>query len=127
MSLLDDIGDKLIADAVVEGATGWALYKSYQPNSPDKAVTILETGGVEPDQTEGTAHTFPSFQTRVRGDNLGYEEARTKIQEVFDSLNNATIAGYVYIYANDSGPIPLQYDTADERPEIVWNFSTMKS
>jgi hypothetical protein len=127
MSLLDDIGDKLIADGVAGGVTGWTLYKSYQPDSPDKAVTILETGGPDPDQTPGIAHTFPTFQMRVRDSTFEYEAARTKIQEVFDSLNNATITGYVYVFAKDSGPILLRYDAADERPELVWNFRTMKA
>jgi len=127
MSILDDIGDKLVADAVVNGATGWTLYKSYQPDSADQTVTLLETGGEEPDQTQGIAYTFPTFQARVRGAELQYDVARTKIQEVFDSLNNSTIAGYVYVFASESGPIPLRYDTADERPEIVWNFRTMKA
>jgi hypothetical protein len=127
MALLDDIGDKLVADAVADGATGWTLYKSYQPDSPDKSVTVLETGGPEPDQTPGVAHTFPTFQVRVRDSTFEYAAARAKMDEVFNSLNDATVSGYVYIFAADSGPLPLRYDAADERPELVWNFKTMKA
>lgn len=126
MSILDDIGTHLTSDGVVAGATGWALGKSYMPPDPDKIVAIFETGGGAPDQTPGTAYEFPTFQVRVRGSKFGYEAARTKIQEVVDSLNNATVSGYIYIYPVQSGPIVLRYDRDDNRPELAWNFATMK-
>jgi len=126
MSILDDIGTQLTTDGVVGGASGWTLAKSYQPATPDKMITIYETGGKEPDQTPGTTHDFPTFQIRGRGVEFGYAALRTQMQAVFDSLNNATISGYVYIYAIDSGPIALRFDTAENRPEMVWNFRTMK-
>jgi hypothetical protein len=102
------------------------LFKGYQPHTPDKTITIYETGGPEPDQTPGTTHDFPTFQVRGRGAEFGYEALRTKMQEVFDTLNNASISGYVYVFGVDSGPIPLGYDKEDDRPQLVWNFKTMK-
>lgn len=125
MSILDDIGAKLEADNVVKGATGWGLGKGYMPSSPDQVITIYETGGPEPDQTDGTPHTFPTIQIRGRGVEFGYSELRTKMQEVYDSLNNSVIAGYVYVYPVESGPTPIGFDKENNRPELTWNFRTM--
>ncbi len=129
MSILDDVGSLLITDGVAFSDTtvDWALFKSYQPESPDKCITLYETGGPTPDQTNITTHTFPSFQVRGRGAEFGYAALRTKMQAVFDSLNNSTISGYVFIYAENSGPLTLGYDKSQNRPELVWNFSTMKT
>lgn len=126
MSILDDIGTHLTTNSVVGGATGWTLFKSYQPASPDKTITIYETGGPEPDQTPGTGHDFPTFQVRGRGTEFGYEALRTKMQEIFNTLNNASVSGYVYILALDSGPVSLGYDKDGNRPQLVWNFKAMK-
>lgn len=127
MSLLDDIGDKLIADGVVEGATGWKLYKAYLPDSPDQCVVIYESPGPAPDQTGGTKYEFPGFQVFVRGADFGYSAARTKMQAIFNSLNDADIAGYVYIYAADSGPVLDEADKSDNRPVLFMSFVTMKA
>ena len=126
MSILEDMGAHLISNSIVDGATGWALYYGYVPASPDQIVALHETGGLEPDQTVPAASSYPTFQVVVRGGKLDYATTRTQIQAFVDSLNNATIAGYTYIYPTDSGPIPLRHDREDERPEMVWNFRAMK-
>lgn len=126
MDLLDDIGQKLIDDGLVNGDTGWKLYKSYLPPSPSQAVAIYEMPGPEPDQTPGTAYEFPAFQVFVRGNEFEYDVARTKIKEIFNSLNNADISGYTYIYASDSGPLLDLYDKESNRPVLFWSFRTMK-
>lgn len=126
MDLMDDIGQKLIDDGLVDGSSGWKLYKSYLPDSPDQAVVIYERSGVEPDQTIGIAYEYPAFQIYVRASQFKYNLARTKIREIFNSLNNADIAGYVYIYATDSGPILDEYDR-ENRPAVFWTFKVMKA
>lgn len=125
MSLLDDIGAKLTSDGVVGGATGWTLGKSYLPPSPDQVVALFETAGPEADQTEGTRYDEPTFQVRARGATFEYDQLRDKMTEVFNSLNDATIAGFVFVFAVQSGPLPLGYDE-NNRPELSWNFATMK-
>jgi hypothetical protein len=126
MSILDDLKSQLATDGVVDGATGWGCYLGGQPETPDKTITIYETGGDgEPDQFSGTEHTYPTFQVRGRGAAFGYEALRTKMQDVFNSLNNVDISGYVYVYPVDSGPIALGYD-GNNRPQLVWNFKVMK-
>jgi len=125
MALLDDIGTKLTSAGVVGGATGWSLAKAFEPPTPNKVVTLYETGGGPPDQTDGTKYDLPTFQARVRGDEFGYEAARTKMEAVFDALNDATISGYVFVFALDSGPLSLGHDGAT-RPLLTLNFTTMK-
>ena len=125
MALLDDIGTELTTAGVVGGATGWTLAKAFEPPTPDQVVTLYETGGGLPDQTDGTKYDLPTFQVRVRGDEFGYEDARTKMGDVFDALNDATISGYVFVFAAQSGPISLGHDGAT-RPLLTLNFVTMK-
>ena len=125
MALLDDIGTYLANAGLIDGVSGWTLYKSYLPDQPDQAVGLFETGGDPPDQSEGTRVDVLTFQLRVRGKKLKYDEAHTKILAIFNALNDADISGYVYIYGMQAGPIPLGYDV-DERPELSINFECMK-
>ena len=126
MSILDDIGTVLSDAGLVDGASGWKLYKSYMPDSPDKAIALFESGGKIPDQTTGTSHDFPDFQVRGRAGAFGYEILRTKMQAIFNELNDSTISGYIYVFASQSGPMPMGYGKGDNRPELSWNFTTMK-
>jgi len=126
MALLDDIGSALTTAGLVGGATGWTLYKSYFPDKPDQVVGLFETGGDDPDLTEGTKYDMPSFQVRVRGQEFEYDTARTKIEAVFSTLHDATVSGYIFVFAVNSGPIPLGYDK-NNRPDLSWNFQTMKA
>lgn len=125
--LLDDIGNKLIEDGLADGSSGWALFKSYMPPSPSQVVVIYERPGIEPDQTPGIPYEFPVFQIYVRGNEFEYDIAREHIKKIFNSLNNADIAGYNYIYAADSGPLLDDYDKETNRPVLFWTFNTMKA
>ncbi len=126
MSALDDIIAQLVTDAVVDGSTGWGSMRSFMPDSPDKIVVVFDVGGGDVDQTQGT-HQFDNilFQVRVRATEQDYSAASTKMDEVFASLNNVSITGYTYIFANSIQPIPLGLDK-NNRPELVMNFSAMK-
>jgi hypothetical protein len=92
----------------------------------DQVVTIIEAPGEIPDQDASgePEHNFPAFQVRIRGARFGYQVARVKAQEVFNSLNNADLSGFGYIFA-DNAPFFLQYDK-NSRPELVVNFSSMQ-
>lgn len=126
MSILDDIGSHLVSSGVVGGSTDWALFKSYQPDYPDKTITIFDLGGDEPDQTDGVEYEFPEFKVQVRGESFGYSAARDKMVDVVNALNNATVSGYIFIYPLNSGVVPEEYDKADNRPEISVEFKAMK-
>ena len=130
MALLDDILSFLDSQGVSGGATEWITKVSFLPNEPDKIISIYESPGSEPvtvtdpDDDESIV-TYPNFQVRVRGDVQEYQEARAKMEEVFRTLHNASIAGYVYIKALQSGPLPLGND-GNDRPEMAMNFKVME-
>lgn len=126
MNILDDIMSKLETDLVSGGATGWASSKSFMPTAPDKVVAVFDVGGRTADQSE-SVHQFDdvSFQARVRAEEYDYLAAATKMDEVFASLNNTTIPGYTYIFAESVQPIPLGLDK-NNRPELVITFAVMK-
>ena len=126
MSVLDDIMTKLETDLVSGGVTGWESMKSFMPTTPDKVVAVFDVGGSPADQSE-SVNQFDdiSFQVRVRSEEHKYQEAALKMDEVFTSLNNATIAGYTYIFSDSVQPISLGFDK-NNRPELVMNFSGMK-
>lgn len=133
--LLDDIGDHLVAAGVVDGATGWSLFKSFLPPTPDQAVAIFETPGQPPDvlkDGDGTpSYDYPGLQVRVRGSGMDYATARQKIYDIFEALHQAEPDGVsgdptiVYIYAVQSAPMPLGHDPSN-RPELTWNFQIMR-
>lgn len=125
MALLDDLIAHLEAEGVVGGSTGWTAYASYLPDTPNRVIAVFETGGGEPDQTDGTPYDLPTFQVRGRAGPHEYALLRDKMQDVFEALNNATPAGFVYIFATTSGPLDLGRDT-NERPHLSWNFRCMR-
>lgn len=125
MSILDEIADQLTNEGVVGGADGWIVAKAFEPPTPDTIITIYETGGGAPDQTDGTRYDIPTIQVRLRGDAYGYELAKIKMNAVFDALNDATITGYTYIYSAQSGPIALGHDV-NTRPIFTMNFIAMR-
>lgn len=120
MSLLDDIHTKLTTESVIDGSS-WTGFKSYLPDSPDQAIAILETGGEEPD----IDYTFPDFQIMVRGQKFEYDVAKAKMDAVYTALHNATVSGYIYIFAK-APSFPIGYDE-NERPILSINFKTMKT
>lgn len=90
--LIDDVYNKLVADAIVGGATGWVCYKGFQQPAPDKQVTILETGGVDPLNVMGGLNAGrPSFMIMVRGEQHDYSQVRAKIAEIGAALHFYTV------------------------------------
>lgn len=123
--LLDDVISRLELAGVVGGSTGWTPFRAFVPPSPDQVIVVTETGGAEPDQTDGDKYEEVTFQVRVRGKPMDYASARAKAREVYLTLNNASLGtDYVYCYATTAAPLPLGYDDND-RPELTWNFRTL--
>ena len=62
----------------------------------------------------------------MRGDVRGYEAARVKMKQVYLALHAMEPGvNFVYLYSNQSGPLPMGDDDND-RPEMTWNFVTMR-
>jgi len=126
MALLEDINTKLEADSVTGGATGWTVRIGPMTDQIDQLVVLAETGGFPPDQFGSTLSGEQTFQVRVRAGRRRYDTARSKMQDVFNSLNASTISGHFYTYALSSGPLFMGFD-ANERPEFVQNFKVRKA
>lgn len=125
MPLLDDIKTHLDAD----GTIVTDVFLSFMPDDPDQVIAVFEVGGDTPDATEGTQYDLIQFQIIVRGpirqETSSYDTARAKAAQVFTSLHDATITGYVYIQALHGGVIPIGED-ANNRAEVSINFEALK-
>lgn len=141
--LLDDIQNWLIDQGLGDlpetnpdttGATGWPIYKSFMPPTPDQVLCLFETPGEPPDIVRDSSngekpYDMPAFQVRMRGLPSApgtYQALRAQMQLVFQGLHqhepNVTSGeDYVYIYGVTSGPLPMGKDS-NNRDELVWNF-----
>lgn len=77
----DDLSEVLADNAVgVIGANaGWSINVGIEPSSPETAITLYDTGGLEPD-TDKMEVFRPSIQVRVRG--FSYRDGYAKQQEI---------------------------------------------
>jgi hypothetical protein len=107
-------------------ATGWGIYRSLQPDSPDTTITLYDTGGLDPDPA--LLLDQPSLMIHVRGIARDYDGARAKAQEVKDALLGLpaqTLGGTFYGGAVMKGDVFfLGYDNKS-RPVFTLNFQLM--
>jgi len=132
--LLDDIEAWLVSQNVVNGSTGWTLYKSFMPPDPDQVVVLFETPGGEVgiirDASNGEKpFDMPGLQVRLRGAVNGYSALQAQADVIFNALHQnepPKISGenYVYIYLKN-GNLPMGKDSSN-RDEISQNYSIMR-
>jgi hypothetical protein len=127
-----DIKDKLVAASLGTFAaeTGWCISIGAEPESPDTAITVYDTGGGGGDSylDESVAPVrHPSFQVRVRS--LSYTDASAKMEAIITALlalGPWTAGGARY------GGVWLSSDTlslgqdAHRRHRLICNFRTLK-
>jgi hypothetical protein len=137
--LLDDIGNYLIAQNLVEGSTGWTLCQSFLPPSDPtqpgaQTICLFETPGEPPeivgDQTVESSYDTLGLQIRGRGAVSGYQALRAQMQAIYLGLHQkepAVVSGmdYIFIYAKTSGPLPMGKDQ-EQHDELTWNFRLMR-
>jgi hypothetical protein len=123
--LLDDIKAKLIS-AGVANTTTWRCFVSYAPDSQDQLISLHDTGGY-PQETLAGDVNHETFQVRVRAGARDYATARSKWQEVFNALNDASppTVGIYLIQAEAAGPL-TSYDDA-ERPNLTVNYRVKRA
>jgi len=125
---LDAVATHLATENVVDGGTGWPLFESFVPSTPDKVVVLTPTGGLEPDnQGDSQLVGVVTFQSFTRGGKLkeeenAYTDAMNKAIEIFTNTNKAQIAGFTHLFALQSRPIFIGYDE-NRRPQFTMNFS----
>ena len=104
----------------------WGYYASREPETPDLALTVYDTGGMDPNAKWSIDH--PTVQVRVRGAVDGYAAAWTKALAVKTALLGiapGTITGYQGCWQRGdifSGG----YDDLN-RPWITLNFEFLRT
>jgi len=105
------------------GTLGTDIFYSHQPDTPDTCITVLDTGGLEPNRY--LPHADPTFQVIVR--DTTYDAAETVADAIVDTLHqtkHVTIGSeYHYFIFLMSEPVALGRD-ANGRDEISINFIT---
>lgn len=107
--------------------SGWAIFVSSEPESPNTTITFFDTGGSAPNPRFLLDN--PSVQIRIRGNVDGYSEAFAKAQELKDlflGLPSQDINGTRYVAITmASDVIPLGLDDSG-RPKMVLNFDMFR-
>ena len=127
-SVVDTVAEHLEASGLT---SGWPVFRGYEPDDPDHAVTVLEFPGPPPDTT--FLADYPSFQVRVRGLRSEYVAARDKAQDLHDAVHAQPVAGtsvspneaLVYVVAEQQ-PFLVARD-ARERVVFAFNCRSMRS
>lgn len=135
MALIDEVPNYLVAQGIAAAgstANNYVVSKGYVPNSPDKLIAILETGGLPNEGLSTGTVDRPTFQVRVRSGAYGYSTARAKLESVRSTLEgviNKKIGspawGYLHIKAMHPA-LSLGQDDQD-RPTVVMNFWALRS
>lgn len=140
MGMVDDVFTHIenASPAITGSGTGWYLSKrAVTDDHGDRIVIVTEIPGRAPETPApaGTlgdsAFVFPSVQVRVRGRPWKADEARAKIQEIYDILHGVlreAVGTTIYsrVKANSSEPIFIGYDEPQHRPGFTWTFSAVR-
>lgn len=121
----DGVKDLLVAAGVgiFSAITGWGIYISKEPTTPDTVITIYDTGG-RPSNPKWLLD-YPNVQVRVRGSKGGYQAAYIKMKAVKDALlglPSQTVGGDQWVAVNEIGGIILLHYDENDRPILVSNY-----
>lgn len=126
------IKDTLVHDGYTFGGSGdWHLWIGKEPASPDRSVTIYDSGGLAPNPR--WMIDYPSIQIRIRGGQNDYKVAGNKAQEIRNRLigresydaygTNSDGSKDRIIAINGTGDIAfIGYDD-NSRPAFVFNLA----
>lgn len=130
-----DVKDLLVAAGVgvfyPNAADGqWHIAIGWEPPSPDKVITLYDTGGFDPEYIlDGTTYRQPTLQARIRSNEGGYLDAYAKAEEavaVLDRSDPQTLNGAQYSGIWTLGDITRLELDDNNRPLFVVNFRTMR-
>lgn len=122
-----DLADVLQASglSLTEGDSLYVgqLWPEDDPDTPDKCVAVLQTGGAPPSAFIGggqKADRFVTCQVRVRGDREEFLVGQSLALACSSALNQIAPSPYTSITVRESSPLFLGADKAD-RP--AWSFN----
>lgn len=122
----EDIGILLEAQGVgtINAVSGWGIFYSIEPTSPETTITIFDTVGRASNPKFLLDH--PSIQIRVRGPKQDYRLGYEKAQQIKDELlgiPSQVINGMEYIGIWMRSDIHhLDYDD-EKRPRFVATYA----
>lgn len=124
------IKDHLIAGGVgtflasnPQPPTGWRVSVAELPQNLDTVIVVTDTGGRNP--FPHLLYNEPTVQILVRGAKNGYQDARTKAQEVqarMTAMSSVTLLGDLYQSSNQMGDISYLGQDESTRPLFSLNF-----
>lgn len=120
--------DVLTILSASHGTLGVDLFSNSEPDSPDNAVTIYDTGSSRPSELEMTWE-YPTVQVRVRRRMGKYLEGKTKALALMNTLHGYVGAVGSVQYALIkvvNGPIPLGDDDKG-RPRWTFNLEIQRT
>lgn len=128
-STADDLAGYLDANSVgtLAAATGWSISFGMEPASPETAITLYDTGGLEPD-TDQLDVLRPSIQVRVRGSD--YRAAYAKqvaIRDLLHAMPETVIEGTLYLAVTASSDILSIGRDDNDRFILTANYRVMRS
>lgn len=105
------------------GTVGTDIFYSFQPDTPDACITVLDTGGLAPDRY--IPHAEPTFQVLVRSTTYDLAEAKAEaiVTELHDSVHKTIGGDYHYYIFLLTEPAAIGRDE-NGRDEISINFVT---
>lgn len=106
------------------GVSGWQIEIGAQPDSPNKLISISDTGGAVPNPK--WLLDYPSMQVQVRGEINGYLDTYREAKAVKDLLlgvDSQDINGDRWVSVLMSGDMAFIGRDESERPLWSMNFS----
>ena len=105
------------------GVSGWVLYSGIMPETPDRAITVTDTGGTEPNPK--WLLDFPAAQIMVRG-NVGdyvavFTEANT-IKNILLGLDSQDVGGDRWVSVLVGSDVTFIGFDDNQRPRWVLNL-----
>ena len=135
--LVDEIASFLVSQSIaVSGSTAsWCVAKQYEPATPDRVFTVVETGGFPNEGLSTGTVDRPTFQLRVRGPiaNAGTASAstaRVKIEKARAALEgqlNTLIGGWKYLHIKANHPAMYLGRDNTMRDTLVMIFTALRS
>lgn len=108
-------------EGTIGATSGWALSTGMEPDAPDNAITVYDTGGQAPDNDDQSIERY-TVQVRIRS--YGYSSAYAKLQSIKSTLIAASFGSFVAVWAQ-SEPGLIGKDDND-RFLFTINFEAMR-
>lgn len=121
----EGIKDLLAAEAAgtFAATTGWGIFIGREPLQPDTAITVYDTGGLQPNPK--WLLDWPSVQIRVRGAKGAYQAAYNKVKQCQDivlGIDSQDLNGDRWVSVTGLGSILWLGHDDNERPQFVANY-----